>query len=312
MRDSINYYYNLNIENLEDFALYYRFEFNNQFFYFVPFNRGEDELKDIIECSKELKIKGIDCHDLILNRNNNVITKLGEKNYILLRVNGDFKQEFSISDIIDINNKLVLTNNKSKLYRNNWAKLWSDKIDYFEYQIRELGKNKEGILNSFSYYVGLAENAICYVNKTNKSLSASELDRVTLSHRRLFYPNIKLNYLNPLSFIFDLEVRDVAEYIKVLFFYGEEGEALAELELFFKLRRLSSYGYQMLFARLLYPSYYFDIYEKIMSNECTEDKLIVIVTKVDEYDEFLKTVLNLISKYSFIESIEWINKKVIN
>ena len=42
--------------------------------------------------------------------------------------------------------------------------------------------------------------------------------RIVLSHRRVFYPNYKLNYLNPLSFVFDLEVRDVAEYLKAMFF----------------------------------------------------------------------------------------------
>ena len=309
MKESINYTYNLNVENLEDFSFYYRFKINGQEFYFVPFNRSEEELKDLIECSRELKIRGIECHDFILNRNNLVVTKVGDQNFLLLRVIGEAKKEFYISDIVDLNNKLVLTSNKSKLYRNNWVQLWSEKVDYFEYQIRELGKEKIGVLNSFSYYIGLAENAICYVNKTNASLTPSDLDRVTLSHRRFFYPNIKLNYLNPLSFIFDLEVRDVAEYVKILYFYGEEGEAFAELELFFKLRRLSSYGYQMLFARLLYPSYYFDVYEKVMSNECSEDQLIPIVTKVDKYEEFLSSVLGLVSKYAVIEPIDWINKK---
>ena len=65
----------------------------------------------------------------------------------------------------------------------------------------------------------------------------------------------------------------------------------------------------MLFARLLYPSYYFDIYEKVMSNECSEDQLIPIVTKVDKYEEFLSSVLGLVSKYAVIEPIDWINKK---
>ena len=186
--------------------------------------------------------------------------------------------------------------------------MWSKKIDYFEYQIRELGKGKEGILNSFSYYVGLAENAIAYVNQTKRTYNREPIDIISLSHRRIFMPNIKLNYFNPLSFIFDLEVRDVAEYIKSLFFYGEG--AYDELELFLKLRTLSIYGYQMLYARLLYPSYYFDLYEKIMIEKCTQEELIKIISKKDEYEMFLQQVYHLISKYVRIDGIGWIiNKK---
>ena len=54
----------------------------------------------------------------------------------------------------------------------------------------------------------------------------------------------------------------------------------------------------MLYARLLYPSYYFDLYEKIMNNEVEEDALIDIISLVTEYEIFLKKVYVLISKYS--------------
>ena len=66
----------------------------------------------------------------------------------------------------------------------------------------------------------------------------------------------------------------------------------------------------MLYGRLLYPTYYFDIYEKIMNENYSEDKLLDIIKKVDEYELFLKNVYYHIQKYSPIEGIEWIiNKK---
>jgi len=307
MKESINFAYGINV-NVEKFNEYYKFLLKNESFYFVPYFRSDDELKDIINCSRELKTKGICCHDIFFNKEGKILTKIGNVNYVLLKVNGNIEELFDITDIVGINNKLILNEQKSKLYRNNWGEMWSSKVDYFEYQIRELGKNKSAILDSFNYYIGLAENAISYVNNTIKNLKPTHLDKVTLSHRRLFFPNIKLNYLNPLSFIFDLEVRDVAEYIKNLFFYGED--AFLEIELYLKLRKLSSYGYQMLYARLLYPSYYFDIYEKIMNENYSYDNLIKIVNKTEAYELFLKDVYNLISKYSQIERVDWLaNKK---
>ena len=62
----------------------------------------------------------------------------------------------------------------------------------------------------------------------------------------------------------------------------------------------------MLYARLLYPSYYFDIYEQIMNKKIDEDNLLRIVNKVNLYEQFLKKAYLEISKYANIEKIDWI------
>ncbi len=307
MKDMINYYYNFNIESVEDWDTIYSFTYNQDKFYFVPLKRSEQELVDLVKISGELKARGLECHDMILNKFGKLITNIYETNYILLKPIGDIYEEYDIKNIINLNNRLILTPNKSNLYRNSWSKLWSDKIDYFEYQIHELGKDKELILDSFSYYIGLGENAISYVNNTNTKYQKTSLDRITLSHRRIKYPNYKLNYLNPLSFIFDLEVRDIAEYIKSAFFEGEN--ALSYLKEALKINRFTIYSLELLYARLIYPSYYFDIYENIMSNKEEEEKLIPIIEKADEYVDFLRDAYYEINKYALIEGISWILDK---
>lgn len=307
MKDMINYFYNLNIESVEDWDNIFTFKWNKEEFYFVLLNRTERELIDLVQISKELKNRGLECHDMILNKFGKLITNVYEANYILLKPIGNTKEEFEIKDMIKINNFLILTPNKSNLYRNSWSKLWSDKIDYFEYQIHELGKDKEIILDSFSYYIGLGENAISYVNNTNKKYQKTSLDHICLSHRRIKYPNYKLNYLNPLSFIFDLEVRDIAEYIKSAFFEG--ADALSYLKETLKISRFTTYSLELLYARLLYPSYYFDVYESIMNNKEEEEKLIPIIEKADDYEDFLKDAYTEMNKYAPIERIAWILDK---
>lgn len=307
MKESINYYYNLNIAEVEDFPFGYRFKLNNNYFYFVPLKRMESELKDLVDVSRELKMRGMPVHDIILNRFNKVITNISNLNYVLLKPVADIYLEYGISDIIKFNKKLILTENKSKLYRNSWAELWSDKIDYFEYQIRELGKDKKIILDSFSYYIGLAENAISYVNNTTLKYKASEGDRVVLSHRRINYPNYEINFFNPLSFIFDLEVRDIASFIKSAFMAGEN--ALSYLKEALRLNNFSIYSLQLLFARLMYPSYYFDIYERIMNFEADEEELISVIEKSTNYEIFLADAFQEISKYAPIERVEWLLRK---
>lgn len=305
MKETIKYYYNIEVEDLEELDGKYHFRSNQKDYFFVYYNRLPEELDDIITCSRNMKEKNIDCHDILLNRNGGVLTKVGEYDYILFSVK-NLGEEYDILDIIEMNKKLVLNDISGKIYRNNWSKLWSEKVDYFEYQIRELGLKKTSVSDTFSYYLGLAENAISYVTMTNKTLQRTALDSVVLSHRRIFYPNIKLNYLNPLSFVFDLEVRDIAEYLKALFFSDHNEEVTIELESFLKTSHLSIYGYQMFYARLLYPSYYFDVYEGIMNKDVPEDELVKIVEKANDYEQFLKEAYYQISKYARIEKIDWL------
>ncbi len=304
MKETLEYYYGLDIESIEELDGKYHFKIENQDYFFVFYNRGIEELEDIINVSNEMVKKGINVHKILINRNNSFLTKVGEYNYILFAVS-NLNEEYDIFDMVKISEKLVLNNNKSNLYRNNWGTLWSEKIDYFEYQVRELSIEKDVVKNSFSYYVGMAENAISYVNNTNMKYGGDAY-RIVLSHRRVFYPNYKLNYLNPLSFVFDLEVRDIAEYLKAMFFKKDISFCLDELSSYLKIRHLSLYEYQMLYARLLYPTYYFDVYESVMNKNGDEEELVNIIKKCDSYEEFLKNAYLEISKYAKIDKIEWI------
>jgi len=307
MKEIINYYYNFNIDKIEDYKNYLYFNYYNEDFYFVFFNRTMDELRDIVNICIEMKEKNIKVHDIILNRDKELITKVGDNFYLLFKLNVNKYQIIDFINVCEFSNKFKLNKYNSKLYRNNWGELWSKKIDYLEYQIKELGRDKKIILDSFSYYIGLAENAISYVNKINKVIGISEYDKVTLSHRRIFFPNTVLNYLNPLSFIYDLEVRDVAEYLKMGFFSNED--SLLDLKTFLKIKKLTPYSYHMLYARLIYPSYYFDLYEDVMNNNGDEEKIINIVNKVNEYEYFLKMAYQEINQYTSLEKIDWLIKK---
>jgi len=304
MRESINYYYNFNIAEVENWGDIYRFYYMEQLFYFVPYKRTEEELIDIINVSSELKAKKIEAHDIIINIFGKVMTNVQNINYVLLKTSNDIDKEYELKDILKMNNMLILNESKSKLYRNSWAALWSAKLDYFEYQIYELGKGKDLVLDSFSYYLGLGENAISYINEITSKYTPSKEDRVTLAHKRIKVPNYKLNYLNPLSFIMDYEVRDLASYIKSAFFSGED--ALSYLKELLRIKRFTIYSYGLFYARLLYPTYYFDVYEGIMNGKLEEDDLIPIIEKANAYEEFLENAYYEICKYAPIDRVEWL------
>jgi spore coat protein YutH len=303
MKDTIIYNYNLDIDDIEEQDGKYYFKLDNKEYFFVFFNRDIIELDDIITILNYMQEHSIQHNKLILNVHNTYLTKVGDYNYILIESTNPL-EEYDIFDLIDFQKKLVLNPSNSKLYRNNWQELWSEKIDYFEYQMQQLGISKEIVPASISYYIGLSENAISYVSMTNKNYYNNDF-KLVLSHRRIYYPNYKLNFLNPLSFIFDLSIRDIAEYIKSIFFADEE-VAFQELSCYLKINKLSIYEYHMLFARFLYPSFYFDIYEKVMNKDESEEKLISIISKSKAYEKFLKKIYLEISKYTYLTPIAWL------
>lgn len=302
MKDTIEFYYDLKIDNIYLDNNIYHFEIDKNEYYFVYFNRPKDDIENILIIINELVNKNIPVHKIIFNNKNEPITNIDEVPYVLLKIQNK-NEEYSILDMLKYSKTLTLVNSKNGLYRDNWAKLWEIKNDYIENQLQEI-KISDLLHNSIDYYLGLSESAICFVNNVSEKYYLSSADKIVLSRKRIEYPNYNLNYFNPLAFIFDLEVRDVAEYLKSMFFKGED--AFFELDLYLKTNKLTIYGYNMLFARLLYPSYYFDLYEKIVNYNEKPDQIIEIIAKEEEYEQFLKKAYKQISLYAPLENIEYL------
>lgn len=310
MIEILKFYYNMHdIHIIEERKKEIYFLFQEQKYLLTEYLRSESEFQDLLSLNQELINKGLPTSIFIMNNQNSYINLYQEKKYVLLKLSIPLDKEYNVLDMIDFANKLVVSSKKSILIRNRWGELWSSKIDYFEYQIRQLGKDKPIILNSFSYYVGLAENAISYVNNTTKNYQPNINERMTLQRKRVGFPNIQKDYFNPLNYVIDIEVRDIASYFKSLFFNSYE-DLFIEVNAYLRRKKLDIYGYQLLYARLMYPSFYFDIYEKVIEKEEEESALLPIIKKVNDYEFFLKDMYFILAKYAPIERVEWIlNKK---
>ena len=309
MEQFLKYFYDIYIDNIYKKDNKYYFYKDNSLFCVVKNYRLPEELKDILEICYEMQNR-FPVSQIVFNKFGQISSDYDNNNYILLKINTSMSSDITINDIIKINNSLFLNKDKKELYRNNWAKLWESKVDYFEYQIKELGRNKKIILNSFSYYIGLAENAIIIANICELYNKDNMNEKIVLSHRRINYPCMEYEFYNPLDYIFDIQVRDVSEYLKSMFFYTDRNHTTKELKNYLLSTRLSNYEANMLYARLLYPTYYFDIYEKVIEDLKEESELLDIINKVDEYELFLKEAYFELSRMYKIEQINWIiNKK---
>ena len=261
MKDKIRYEYKIEVQDLKEEINYYSFKINEQYFYLTKVRRNMTEFQDIVRLQQELLSKNYPVHQIIPTISKSLTILENNEPYVLLTLTEPNK-EYSLIDMLKIWDQMPLNSQSHHLERPDWGLLWSEKVDYFEYQIKELGKDKKIVINTFGYFVGLCENAISYVNKVNATIKPLNKNLV-LSHKRVKYPNTHLNYDNPLNLIFDLEVRDVAEFLKGEMLVDEE-DALIDLKTYLKMRHLDLYSLNMLYARLIYPSFYFDLYENIM------------------------------------------------
>lgn len=300
MKNTLLYYYNIDIDeyvkHTQNIISFY-IDYNK--FYFIKLKRVKGDIEKLYDFNSKSINK---YHSIIKNKYGSLFTEENNNNYVLIKLNVPENNEIELVDILK-NQTTVPDGDLADLKRNNWSILWGEKIDYLEYQISELGKNHTIILNSFSYYVGLAENAIEYFNMIN----LIDNNKLVLAHKRIFYPNTSLNYYNPINLIVDYKVRDIGEYIKSKFFSGED--TLKEVKLLVEKNVLTDKEYNLLFTRLLYPSYYFDEVTSIIENQKEEDYLLKYVDKVNEYEVFLKKTFDLLSKKSNMIKINWIIKK---
>ena len=302
MKNLIEYYYNIFPDKIYvKNEVYYFFAFDIKY-YFVEFNRDINELNLLVELTNKLYFKNIMVDTFVMNKDGNFYINHEGKNYVLLRVNTSENEEIDIYDVIKFNN--IEVSNDNKLNVGSWVKRWENTVDTFERPVTEFNKEFPDLLSVFDYYVGLAENAISYIKN-----SEEENDKTFyLSHRRIKLPLTYGMIYNPISFVFDYKVRDLAEYIKELFFYSnfDEEEIMNIIDNVKK--DYSQEDIKLLYGRLLFPTYYFDLFEKVLNKEKEEKELKRIINLSESYECFLKELYLSLKVTNNIEAIDWICK----
>ena len=298
MKNILEFYYNLSLEEeiLNRNGNYY-FVVNNNSFVFRPFYGNNNSIDDIYKLNNYLSnFSYID--KIILNKFNSPITKVKDNLYVLILLKGNNNINLSIiSNLATID----IPSFKS-LERNNWEVLWGNLIDYYEMQIGQNEKKYPLIRESFDYFVGMGENAISYLVNTKKEVKPNFYDKKVLSHNNLYN-----SLFDPLNIILDHKARDLAEYIKLSFFNNNQN-IFKELDEYFYYNHYSFYGMRILFARIMYPSFYFKLYDEILSKKKEEKELNSIIKRIDEYELYLSNIYFYLRKYYDIPMIEWLKK----
>lgn len=307
MKSTINYYYNLNPDNIYKMFDYYYFYVDNELYYFKLYNRKYEDRFAIMELNKNMINNNILVNEIINNRNNNVVTIVNKLPYILIKVVININKRITLSEINYLSS--YRCNYDDKLMRGNWAYLWSSKIDYLEYFMEQNYKKYQLIVDSFNYFVGMAENAISYLNISIKNNRMSDNDIGVISHD-IINSNYSIYELyDPLNIIIDHKARDISEYIKVSF-WNDNFNIFEELDEYFKYNYFSYYGVCLIISRVIYPSFYFDIIDDIINGKRDESYILKITSRCVEYEKYLNDVFLYFKKFYDINTNLWFcNKK---
>lgn len=299
MKNVLSYYYNLHLSDIHQIEGIYRFNLNGIEYAFTQYKRNLNEIRELYELSLLLFQNGIMVHQFVLNKENQLITYVNQKPYVLLQIYNNSKQNITINDI----NNFSFSSSILKLPEKqvNWANLWSDKIDYFEYQVNQFGKKNPLIRESFSYFSGLVENGISLFN-----ILELDYNNYSVSHQRLSSKDTMFEFLNPMNLIIDYKVRDACEFYKEKFLNKQS--ISNEIKEYLSNKNLNMYEILLFFIRMFYPSFYFDKYEYIINNEEDDYQLKNIIELSDKYEKLLKEIYFYLSKYINMPDIEWIKK----
>lgn len=303
MKKELYYYYGLdNITVHYKDKKYIIIKGNNKYL-FKPCHRKYKEIEEIYQILEYNH--SYPFHKIILNKRGTVITIINNIPYILLELQIEDNRFIDFLDIIDFNRRTINISDfkVGPIFRYDWVTLWSRKIDYFEYQMVHL-KDKYNILaSSINFFIGLSENGISYINQVLEENSIKR-PNISIQHQRLHYETNITEFYDPTNIVIDYKARDVCEYLKSLFLVGEYDYNY--LESFLRNLNFKKSEYEMLYGRLLFPTFYFDVYEQIISKQVEEKEILKIVCSAEDYVIFLRNIYKIINKIYSIKKVDWI------
>ena len=151
--------------------------------------------------------------------------------------------------------------------------------------------------NSIDYYFGLLESSICYLNGFNY-----ENVNLHVQHAKMSY----FDYFNPFNIRIDVKERDFSNFLKYIFFDDKYNESYVRSVI---EKNINNYDFNLVVARLIYPDYYFDLFDDylINSDDKTLDLIKKIVNRVDEYEKYVYMICNYVKLNIQIKNVDYLN-----
>lgn len=285
MINLLNYLYNIDIKRIDSFDDFYIAFCDSNIYLFTHANINYDYTRNFSIISK-LNEKSFFSYNFVRNIYNEFTFKYNDHEYVLLEIDDNYDKTLDLLENLDFYERANMCLKNVYKYTNIWDYLWRNNINLVINKVTsDLLFNDN--MPYFIYYLGVCSTLVKYISIVNNSIHDKSF-RIAFCHFRVDYNCKYLDFYNPGLYIIDLEIRDIASYIKSLFYCNVE--YLTELEYYLKVRHLSVYEANMLYIRLAYPDLFFDevIHDKKISH---------VLYNVDNYKLFLKKTYELINSY---------------
>ncbi len=269
----IYYLYNIRIDYLRYINDKYVFSYNNDIYLFKEVFVPEEYLQFIIR-SNDL------FHVVIKGKNNRYVTVYRDKRYILMKVKIRENRFVLFDDFYKMKNYIVQTTYFSSF---NWLELWKRKIDQIEDYVSHHSFDIY-ILSIINYFIGLGELSINILN----SLNQNEIIPLSYAHKRMNFNCDLYSYYDASNIIIDHYTRDIGEYIKDLIIKNKFNNKVINFSVFSYLDRI------LLISRIIFPSYFFDLFDKFILEKKDFNNLDKYIINIDKYDEAILSILNFI------------------
>ena len=303
MKNYISYFYNINVDSI--CFVNQKYIFNSGGVTYILERCKERNIEFYyIELEQQLEQYKL-FFKLVPNRHNRLITTIDNSAYILLRVGNVVDDTISL---IDLSHPLYVRNTEklSSLIHFPWYKFWEQKIDYMEEWYRSKKEKYKALYPWINYFIGLGENALMYIKLVEPDRVMQSCDKLSIQHKRVDKNTKKYDYYDPTNIIIDHSSRDIAEYVKANIL--QETFDLMAFETCLSNINISIYWIKMLYGRILFPSFFFDYMEKIMSDDNVKIKNTEIEKMIFNIEKALKEISLLLNQKYNIPIINWIKK----
>lgn len=305
MKELLNYYYGFDLFDYMKVSDGYLIMYKGKKYHFYRINNlstayRKKELLRILE-------KNVYMNSLIKNRMNSLFTYDGNNYYAMFRINVDFNKKINFNEIVlfyQLINGSKVVDKKDFKY---WIELWSNKIDYLERFLNKYYNSSFAIMCIANYYIGMGENAIEYLRLYMTNYN-SEVFTAFL-HNRINISNFLFDLYNPFNIVVDSKTRDISEYIKSLCFNKKEMQNI--IKNIIQRTNFSEAEYVLLVARVVFPTFFFDIFETTsFDNVLSNNKILEWNDYIFKYEELINLVIDNINniKKTNLVRFDWVDK----
>lgn len=215
------------------------------------------------------------------SKDNQLYSILNGHNYVLLETH---KIKENLSSPIKLTTKI-----NGEIVKTDWKKLWIKKKDYYSKIINKNSKEEYDI-TIYNYYDSMAETAIAYVNGLNPENKTQILTYRVLEEGELY---------NPLNLIVDIEERELSEKIRKII----RKQDITTTKLNQLLSNYENINLELVYARLIFPNYYYD---GLLVSAINNMQFKMLISEITNYENRLKEIYKEFTKKQDIKKIDWL------